>query len=514
MKRFISIGLLIATLSAWSQPIPQTKKVTEKFFPDLDLTINTPAFQKEKGFTDYEELIAFLDQKVVENPGFIEYTFIGSSQKGRRIPIVTITNPAVKDGKLKVWMQGGLHGNEPASTEGLLYLIDRIMTEPDQRALLDKLVIQMVPMINIDGYLKQDRYAANGLDLNRDHTKLNVHESVLLKTAYNAFNPEVAVDFHEYRPYRRDFARMSDWGVTSSFDVMFLYTGNLNVPAPLRALTESRFIDPAKKVMADNGLRYSDYMTSTDYHGETQFNLGAVNPRSSATAYALSNCVSTLIEVRGVALGRRSYKRRVFTTYTIALSHLQSAALHAVEVREVLARVEKNNDREVVVTSVRKRESRKVPFIDIGTNEIIEVDAIVRNALESKPGVTRERPTAYLILPGNEAAIEKLKTLGLHTRELDREKRIEVESYTVVEYKRDTYPYEGIHLQKVKTEVKSISKTFPVGTCIIETDQEKSNLSVAVLEPESTSSFVNFEVIKTAMGNELPVYRYLKKEEL
>jgi len=28
---------------------PQSKKVTETFFPEFDVTINTPAFQKKKG---------------------------------------------------------------------------------------------------------------------------------------------------------------------------------------------------------------------------------------------------------------------------------------------------------------------------------------------------------------------------------------------------------------------------------------------------------------------------------
>ena len=44
-------------------------------------------------------------------------------------------------------------------------------------------------MANIDGYESHDRYAANGLDLNRDQTKLMAKESVSLKQAFSDFSP-------------------------------------------------------------------------------------------------------------------------------------------------------------------------------------------------------------------------------------------------------------------------------------------------------------------------------------
>jgi hypothetical protein len=87
-------------------------------------------------------------------------------------------------------------------------------------------------MANIDGYLKQNRSNAEGLDLNRDQTKLMAAESIPLKEAYSAFKPDIALDLHEYRPFRKDFVTLSTSGVSSAYDVMFLYSGNLNVPEP------------------------------------------------------------------------------------------------------------------------------------------------------------------------------------------------------------------------------------------------------------------------------------------
>lgn len=141
---------------------------------------------------------------------------------------------------IKVWLQGGLHGNESASTEGVLYLVAQILDK--RQDLLENLEIKVVPMANIDGYLKLNRYAANGLDLNRDQTKLIAPESILLKNAFSQFSPQVAVDFHEYTPFRRDFASFGRVGISSFYDVMFLYTGNLNVPQNLRNYTKDVFV--------------------------------------------------------------------------------------------------------------------------------------------------------------------------------------------------------------------------------------------------------------------------------
>lgn len=511
MKRLLTILLSISSLVLSAQFTPQPQKVTEKFFPDPEVEINTPAFHR-RGFTTYNDLIPYLNRAVDSHPALISYTYIGSSQKGRKIPMVKITKGEDDKDKLKVWMQGGLHGDEPASTEGLLFLIDRLLNDAELTPLLEKVVLHIVPMANIDGCNKLDRYAANGLDLNRDQTKLHAQESVFLKTAFTEFEPHVALDFHEYRPYRRDFARMSDWGVTNKYDVMFLYSGNLNVPEKLRKFTEAEFVNPARLALDEHGLSHHDYFTSTTVHGEIQFNCGATNPRSSATSYALSNCVASLIEVRGVDLGRASYKRRVFSTYTVALSYLYTAVDKADMVRSIVQTINTRHSPDVVVKAKRGLRGEHIPFIDMGTHEIIEMPSIVRDAWLATPTLQRPRPDAYYILPGHEAAVEKLRTLGLEVEELTTQISLEVDAYEVVKYRRDTYKYEAVHMQHVQAVTHSIKKTFPPGTFKVNIDQKNGNMLPELLEPETSSGFVAFAVFPTQMGAELPVYRFLNSK--
>ncbi|MFN2423597.1 MAG: M14 family metallopeptidase [Cryomorphaceae bacterium] len=509
MKRLLTILLSAAPLFLFAQPIPQSKKVAEKFFPDFDIDMPTPAFDHRKGFTDHEEMMRFVNQQEKAHPGFITHEFIGESQKGKPVPMLTLTNPETGGDKIRVWMQGGLHGDEPASTEAMLYLIHQLLETDSLRPLLDHVELKIVPMANVDGCESLHRHAANGLDLNRDQTKLQAPESIFLKKAFIAFNPEVALDFHEFRSYRRDFAKLGDWGVTTKFDVMFLYSGNLNVDKGLRELTKSQFVDPAKSALDGYDLHHSDYFTSTRVHGEIQFNRGATNPRSSATSYALTNCIASLIEVRGVALGRTSYKRRVFTGYAIALSYLQSAVENVDEVRAAIEKADALEN-EMVVRARRTRLGEEIPFIDLGKNEYITLPSVVRDAWLSKPSLVRSKPEAYLILPGNEKAVENLRIYGLEVEELTAEEQQDVEAYEVVKYQQDPFKYEGVHLQKVETQVRPKTKTFPPGTHRVKTDQKYGHMLAELLEPEASSGFVRFEVIKTELGSELPVYRVVK----
>ena len=302
MKRLVFISAFMISATLWSQISPQSKKVTKTFFPDYEaLDDTTPALQKKKGYTNYSELMTFLNNLVDQYPHIVQLRYIGESQKGKKIPLLSL-NKTSSTPKIKVWMMGGLHGNEPASTEGMLYFLDKILNDLEVSYLLDRIELAVVPMANIDGYLKQSRYAANGLDLNRDQTKLMAPESIVIKQAFSDFNPEVALDFHEYRPYRKDFAQLSNFGITALYDAMFLNSGNLNVPKNLRLLTQSLFIENAAQVLDENNFNHHPYISTKKYSGDIHFNQGSTNARSSATNFALTNTISTLFEIRGVGI--------------------------------------------------------------------------------------------------------------------------------------------------------------------------------------------------------------------
>lgn len=503
-------GFTILTSCASIQFTPQSKRITERFFPDADTVANvTPALKKKHGFTNYEELLVFLNDLESNRSEWVKLSYIGESQKGVQIPMLKISNPLAQGEKLKVWLQAGLHGNEPASTEGLLYLLHELINNPKHTYLFDKLEIAAIPMANIDGYLKNSRYAKNGLDLNRDQTKLMAPESVFLKQEFSNFNAQVALDFHEYNAYRKDFAKLSSFGIIGSYDVMFLTSGNLNVPVNLRLLTDSLFVGNAKKLLKRNALTNHQYVSTTKQKGEIQFNQGSNNARSSATSYALTNAISSIIEVRGVNLKKTSFKRRIATTYLVGLSYLETAYLNDNLVRNTIkdAMLPKES---ISVTSNKTVYDGSLEVIDVDKEELITLNATIRDAGQMNPLLTRNRPHAYLIHKDQSYLVEKLKILGVEVQQLKSETLYDVNSYRVTNYRQANARYEEMKLQDVKTVLEDKSMTFPVGTYIIYTNQKNAPILTEVLEPEAPNSFVSFGVLKTDLNQELPIYRLPK----
>lgn len=508
MKKPYLLLLSLAAFVLMSQFSPQSSKITALFFPDKqDLPEVTPALKKQKGFTDYKEMMAFLDQLRSEFPQYLSYSYLGASKKGLQIPIVALRSDAPGP-KIRVWLQGGLHGDEPASTEAMLYLLYDLLHDSSRHALLDKLELAVVPMANIDGYQKQQRLNAEGLDLNRDQTKLMAAETPALTKAFTAFDPQVALDFHEYRPFRRDFAKLSTFGVTSAYDVMFLYSGNLNVPENLRQYTRTAFVDPTRLKLDAAGLTHHDYFSSSTQLGDIHFNQGSSNARSSATNYALQNCISTLFEVRGVGLGRTSFKRRIHTGYLIALSYLEIAAHQPVEIRQQLATA----DASAASIAVRMKSKEYVDsllFIDLETSTKIKLAASIRDAWQAKATLLRPRPTAYLLDASESALIEKVAAFGIAFEQLAEAHSYQVAQYTVIDYSSPAAKYEKMRLQQVRTRLDTLTKSFPAGSYFISMQQSGIHILPELLEPEAPNSFVSFGLLPTELNAALPIYRLL-----
>ena len=491
---------------------PQNDEITKKFFPDSELDIHTPSFSK-KGFTNYDDMMLYLNKLVAEHPKVMTLSFIGESQKNKKIPMVVLNKDNGNE-KIKVWFQGGLHGDEPAGTETMLFLLDKLLNDPDYAYILEKITLSIVPMANIDGYEKLDRYAANGLDLNRDQVKLICKESNFLKKAFSDYGAEVAVDFHEYRPFRKEFGLLGTDGICSIYDAMFMHSGNLNLPQNLREYTTNVFVGNAKKVLEFNNFLFRDYIASVKHNNEVYFNQCTTEARSSTTSYALTNCISALIEIRGVNLQKTSFKRRINTTLLIATSFLKTVYDDATKIKEVLSISNNTKTENLVVVANKPQEVQTIRAISLKDNSEISIDVKVNNALKCTPVLERKRPIAYLILPDQKILVDKLIILGLKVEELAENKKIKVESYTVSSIYVNPDEEEGYNSQKAETSISNIEKSFPKGTFIVYLDQKNSKMASEVLEPESENGFVKFETIKVIKNQELPIYRYLTNEKI
>jgi len=503
MKLFFAFIFSWITLIFQSDSGIQPKKITEKWFPDPNIEINTPAFQKKSGFTNHREMMAFLEVLRQQHPQEITIEWIGESQKGKSIPLVRIKTS--NKTKLKAWLQGGLHGDEPASTEGILYLMSQLFNS-ENKNLLDHFEWAIVPMANIDGYEKHDRYAANGLDLNRDQTKLMIQESISLKKALCQFEPDLALDFHEFRPYRKDFLEMGTGGLGVAYDIMILNSSNLNVPQNQREITQNYFVNPLMQQLSSIGYRAHDYFTTDTHLDFLYLSQGSSNARSSATSFALTGAISTLFEIRGVGLGRTSFKRRTYSTFLCAKSYLESAVIHSDEILEALNNPSDNN--KVVISTRNNQTDQEVLMIDLFKKDTTSIVVPTKDAKNLVAAKQRKIPQYYLVHPSAKAIIERLSWFQLSHDTLASSQTLTVETYQLKEScEPSPIEFEGVYRQDCDYDVIPQTINLPAGTLRFPVNQRKGRILLEILEPDAPNSLMSYQVLNANQYPVLPYYR-------
>ena len=162
---------------------------------------------------------------------------------------------------------------------------------------------------------------------------------------------------------------------------------------------------------------------------------------------------------------------------------------------------------DISVTFQSARTELPVTFIDLAKNERFTEPLPTFDALQLKAELVRKRPKAYILPNTCRMQAEKLRALGIEVEEIGKTFTATVEKYIVTGYKKVTKEWEKIYPVTVSTRTVKEKKSFPAGCFIIRLSQKNANLATTLLEPESVNGFVNFEVVHTEFGKELPIYR-------
>ena len=502
---------LLAAVSTLAQPHADLQR---KVYPNPEgVTFTSPTLAlSEDRFASYDEIMAWLADRA-KDPR-MTLSQIGTTTNGRDVPMIRLCNGS-KGRKVKVWLQGAIHGNEPAAAEVLFQLTDDLLKTEEGARLLDRLDIYILPMANLDGYLANRRVSGDGYDLNRDQTKFADPQSVLIKKAFMAVNPDVAVDFHEFQPNRPVKVHADEPNAILYYDALFLPTGHPNVPQVLRDATIRLFEKPSAAALDEAGYSHFEYFTISEQNGEMTLTLNARSPQSSSTSYAMSGAISFFLEIRGIGLGRLSLERRTNVGLTVARTVLESSYAHNKEILRIVRKAEKQTVRrkDPVTVLFHSREKRlPVTFLDVEKAQPVVLENVrVLDALEPQADLVRTRPEAYLLDASEKRAVENLRTLGMQVEELKAPQRFQIESFRVTRREEAGKAWEKIHRVSVRTEVSADEREFPAGTYLVRLDQENANYAVSVLEPESENGFVSFRVTEAQEGETLPIYRLIKQ---
>jgi hypothetical protein len=119
----------------------------------------------------------------------------GFSENGVEIPLVSFGQGGEK---VLIWSQ--MHGNESTTTKALFDFFKFITTNKQvTKDLLSKHTFYVLPMLNPDGAALYTRENVNGIDLNRDAQALSQRESKILRSIFDALQPDLCLNMHDQR---------------------------------------------------------------------------------------------------------------------------------------------------------------------------------------------------------------------------------------------------------------------------------------------------------------------------
>jgi len=186
----------------------------------------------------------FLQTLASRNDWYNYYVADFKTEQGRPLPYVYLTKPTqsshgntTAQPKLRVYIQGEIHGNEPAGDQGIMALLGKMDANSTWTAsLLERMDILILTRYNADGVHYFQRELASNIDPNRDHPKLLKQQTRDIKRAFNDYDPHVAIDMHE-------FTAPSVYGgkYRHGADAMIAGGKNLNTRAEIRNLTDGKF---------------------------------------------------------------------------------------------------------------------------------------------------------------------------------------------------------------------------------------------------------------------------------
>ncbi len=138
---------------------------------------------------------------------YYSYDVIGKTCENRPLIVQYFGN--INNPNLKVFIIGGQHGDEKYAKKSIKHLIVRLSKLNNKKnMMLDNSCISILSDANPDGYAKNTRLNAEGIDLNRDHQNLSSIENKIIHSFIRRWNPNYIIDVHNY-PAKRKYLSKS-----------------------------------------------------------------------------------------------------------------------------------------------------------------------------------------------------------------------------------------------------------------------------------------------------------------
>ncbi|MDD2712755.1 MAG: M14 family zinc carboxypeptidase [Simplicispira sp.] len=480
-------------------------------FPDPGTRYNTPGLGPERrAFTTNAELEQWLRNLAQSpSPQGAQATLLqlGFSQRGTPLLAAVLTRaPDARPNSLEaskrptVVLIGQQHGDEPASSEALM-VVAQELAQGTLEPLLAHLNVIIVPRANPDGAEAGMHTTANGIDLDSDHLLLNTPEARALAVLVRDYRPILVLDAHESPAVG---AHLEKFNALPRHDALLQYATSPNLHSFFTKASQEWYHEPLVQALKAQNLTSEWYYTTSSRPDDLKLSMGSAQPDNARNANGLKNAISLLVASRGIGLGHTHVQRRVHTHVTAITSALHSSIERAQNLEQVRSFVVRDMSAQacrdqVIVEAGATPEQRNITMLDPVTGEDRAVHATWNSSLKLRTLKSRARPCGYWLASTADAAIERLKLLGVQMLRV-------AEPGSVL---ADTYRASG-SAPPVNTPVPRENGANPIQVTLVRTaidvgagsyyvplNQPLAALAVAALEPDTPSSYFTHRIIGT-----------------
>ena len=450
---------------------------------------------------------------------------MGYTTEGRELPLVVVgrvanaSAEAVKrSGLTRVYIQANIHAGEVEGKEAALMLL-RDLARGRRARWLDSLVLIVAPIYNADGNERialtnrpfqhgpvggmGQRPNAQGLDLNRDHIKLESPEARSQIAMLNAYDPHVMFDLHTtngsihayHLTYAQPLHPMTDRAIVDLLTNEWL-------PQVTRVIRERDGWDmfyygnlPAAPVDRGGGGSERGWY-SFDHR-----------PRFSNNYWGLRNRFGILSEAYSYA----TFEERIRATFRFVEESLEFARANAGRLRRLTEEADRRSivgDSVAVRARLHRGEDIEVLLGDVTiephpyTGQPMRLRTNTRRA-ERMAGFTTfeasesvRAPLAYVVPESLAAVVERLRAHGLVLGPLEAApvalERFRIDSTFVGR------EFQG-HRERTVTGVWERGGEWNGQGWLVRVDQPLGRLAVMLLEPRADDGLLNWNAFDPAI---------------
>ena len=430
-----------------------------------------------------------------------------------------------------LFINNGIHPGEPDGIDATLWLVQDILTDPKKAALLERLVLVIIPVYNIDGALVRNsslRASQNGpaeygfrgngqnLDLNRDFIKCDTKNAMSFSELYTKWDPEIFIDNH----------------VSNGADYTYTMTMLASHPDKLgygqAAFLRTQMLTDLYKRMDIKSFPMCPYVNVWGPPPDKGLPGFIDSPRYASGYGSLFQSFCFVPETHMLKL----YDQRVKATYAFMMSMIEYNAENYVSIK--IERAKAIRDMKVaqkmpVAWEMDKTKNDTFNFKGYDYAYVnSEVSGLPRlKYFRDKPVTWKvpyygyanattmvDVPTSYILPQAYYKVVERMKMNGVKMVKIGQDTVIKGQAYKIIKTESIKNPYES-HFGHYNTQVEliEVTKQFLKGDYIIPTDQRAKRYIVETLEPQATDSYFNWNFFDGILNRKEGFSDYVFEDE-